>query len=62
MGMNLGDFALDLFADDEWVAHQRHLLNLLSRYRRQVGSVRDILEQNLALLRDRAGDQITSQV
>lgn len=54
LGMELGDFALAAFSDDEWVAHQRHLLNLLSRYRRQVGSVRDTLEDNLALLRDRA--------
>ena len=46
MGMELGAFALAAFSDDEWVAHQRHLLNLLSRYRRQVDSVRDTLEQN----------------
>jgi hypothetical protein len=53
MGMELGDFALAAFSDDEWVAHQRHLLNLMARYRGQVDSVRDILEQNLALLRER---------
>ena len=53
MGMELGAFALAAFSDDEWVAHQRHLLNLLWRYRRQVDSVRDTLEQNLALLRER---------
>ena len=53
MGMELGAFALAAFSDDEWVAHQRHLLNLLWRYRRQVNSVRDTLEQNLALLRER---------
>jgi hypothetical protein len=30
LGMELGEFALAAFADDEWIAHQRHLLNLLS--------------------------------
>ena len=53
MGMELGAFALAAFSDDEWVANQRHLLNLLWRYRRQVDSVRETLEQNLALLRER---------
>ena len=53
MGMELGAFALAAFSDDEWVAHQRHLMNLLWRYRRQVDSVRHTLEQNLALLRER---------
>jgi hypothetical protein len=53
MGMELGAFALAAFSDDEWLAHQRHLLNLLWRYRGQVDSVRDTLEQNLALLRER---------
>jgi hypothetical protein len=53
MGMELGDFALAAFSDDEWVAHQRHLLNLLWRYRWQVESVRETLEQNLVLLRER---------
>lgn len=56
LGMELGDFALAAFADDEWVAHQRHLLNLLSRYREQVGFVRETLEQYLALLQERAKD------
>jgi hypothetical protein len=54
LGMDLGEFALDAFADDEWVAHQRHLLNLLTRYRRQVGSVQMTLEHNLELLREKS--------
>ncbi|HSG96892.1 MAG TPA: hypothetical protein VLA11_02780, partial [Woeseiaceae bacterium] len=56
LGMELGEFALAAFADDEWVAHQRQKLSLLSRYRQQVDSVRETLEQNLVLLRERAED------
>ena len=52
-GMETGHFALVAFADDEWVAHQRLLLHLLSRYQTEVKSVRDTLEQNLSLLRER---------
>lgn len=52
-GMETGRFALAALADDEWVAHQRHVLNLLLRYRREVDSVRDTLKQNLSLLRER---------
>lgn len=38
-GMETGHFALVAFADDEWVAHQRLLLHLLSRYPTEVKSV-----------------------
>ena len=39
---------------DEWVANQRHLLNLLYSYQEQLASVRDTLKRNLTLLRERA--------
>lgn len=41
-------------ADDEWVANQRHLLNLLYAYQIQLADVREILKRNLSLLRERA--------
>ena len=41
-------------ADDEWVANQRHLLNLLYAYQMQLADVREILKRNLSLLRERA--------
>ena len=55
-GMETGHFALAAFADDEWVANQRHLLNLLDRYQGQVISVRETLDRNLALLHERSID------
>ena len=52
-GMETGDFALTAFADNEWVANQRHTLDLLNRYQSQLVSVRETLDQNLTLLRER---------
>ena len=43
-------------ADDEWVANQRHLLNLLYAYQIQLTDVREILKRNLSILRERAGN------
>jgi hypothetical protein len=53
-GMESGAFSRAAIADDEWVANQRHLLNLLYAYRIQLAAVREILERNLTLLRERA--------
>ncbi len=53
-GMESGAHYRAIIADDEWVATQRHLLNLLYDYQEQLASVRDILIRNLTLLRDRA--------
>jgi hypothetical protein len=55
-GMELGDFALAAIADDEWVANQRQTLGMLWRYREDLLSVRETLEQNLTLLRERTGN------
>lgn len=52
-GMELGAFSLAAIADDEWIAMQRHLVNLLNDYQTQLISVRDILERNLTLLSER---------
>jgi hypothetical protein len=52
-GMGPGDFALAAIADDEWVANERHVLDLLTRYQTQLEFVRKTLEQNLTLLRER---------
>ena len=52
--MESGAFIRAVIADDEWVANQRHLLNLLYDYQMQLASVREILKRNLTLLRDRA--------
>ena len=53
-GMESGAFTRAIIADDEWVATQRHLLNLLYDYQMQLASVRDILKRNLTLVRERA--------
>ena len=55
-GMEVGDFALAAIASDEWVAVQRQTLAILYRYQLAATSVRDTLEQNLTLLRERAND------
>jgi hypothetical protein len=52
-GMEPGDFALAAIADDEWVANQRQTLGMLWRYQRDLVSVRETLEQNLTVLRQR---------
>jgi len=53
-GMDAGDFALAAIADDEWVAHWRHILGLLERYQNDLVSVRETLERNLSLIHERA--------
>jgi len=53
-GMSSETFALAAISDDEWISKQRHLLNLLHSYEDQLADVRDVLIQNLVLLRDRA--------
>ncbi len=53
-GMESGAYVRAVIADDDWVANQRHLLNLLYDYQEQLASVRDILKRNLTLLRERA--------
>jgi hypothetical protein len=53
-GMESGAFSRAAIADDEWVAIQRHLLNLLYAYQIQLAAVREVLKQNLTLLRERA--------
>jgi len=55
-GMEPGDFALAAIADDEYVANQRQTLGMLLRYRADLIWVRDELEQNLILLRERSGN------
>ena len=55
-GMEPGDFALAAMADDEYVANQRQTLGMLLRYRADLIWVRDELEQNLILLRERSGN------
>ena len=53
-GMESGEFSRAAIADDEWVANQRHLLNLLYAYQIQLAAVRETLKHNLALLREHA--------
>ena len=53
-GMESGAFSRAIIADDEWVANQRHLLNLLYAYQKQLADVRETLKRNLTLLRERA--------
>jgi hypothetical protein len=53
-GMESGAFYRAVIADDVWVTNQRHLLNLLYAYEEQLADVRDVLERNLTLLRERA--------
>ena len=55
-GMEPGDFALAAIADDEYVAYQRQTLDVLLRYRADMIWVRDKLEQNFILLRERSGN------
>lgn len=52
-GMDTGQFVLLAIADDEWVAYWRHLVGLLERYQSDLVSVREKLEGNLSLLRER---------
>ncbi len=51
-GMESGEFARAAIADDEWVAIQRHLLNLLYAYQIQMAAIRETLKHNLVLLRE----------
>ncbi len=55
-GMEMGDFALAAIGNDEWVTLQRHTLAILYRYQLAMTLVRDTLEQNLTLLRERANN------
>jgi hypothetical protein len=55
-GMEMGDFALAAIGNDEWVALYRHTLAILYRYQQAMLIVRDKLEQNLTLLRERANN------
>ena len=52
-GMESGAFSRAAIANDEWVANQRHLLNLLYAYQIQLTAVRETLKRNLTLLRER---------
>jgi hypothetical protein len=52
-GMEPGAFALAVITDDEWVATQRHVVNLLHDYQDQLTVVRDVLRRNLTLLSER---------
>lgn len=52
-GMASDTFAHAAISDDEWIANQRHILNLLNAYQTQLTDVRDVLRQNLELLRSR---------
>ena len=52
-GMDTGEFVLLAIADDEWIAYWRHLVGLLERYQMDLDSVREELEKNLQLLRER---------
>jgi hypothetical protein len=52
-GLDAGAFALAAIADDEWIAHMRHTLGLLERYQRDLVSVRETLNLNLTLIRER---------
>ena len=54
--MEMGDFALAAIGNDEWAALQRHTLAILYRYQNAMASVKDTLEQNLTLLRERANN------
>jgi hypothetical protein len=51
--MDTGKFVLHAIADDEWIAYWRHLVGLLHRYQMDLASVREELEKNLLLLRER---------
>ena len=53
-GMHSAEFSRAAVANDEWVANQRHLLNLIFAYQIQLTDVRAILERNLELLREHA--------
>jgi len=53
-GMDSGTFALTAISDDEWIATQRHILNLLHAYQSQLADVRDTLRRNLTLLANRS--------
>ena len=53
-GMESGAFARAAIANDEWVAYQHHILNLLYSYQIEMAAIRDTLERNLTLLRERA--------
>jgi hypothetical protein len=55
-GMKMGDFALAAIASEEWVALQRHTLAILYRYQSAMASVKETLERNLTLLRERANN------
>jgi hypothetical protein len=55
-GMEIGDFALAAIGNVEWVVLQRHILAILYRYQQAMVIVRDTLEQNLTLLRERANN------
>jgi hypothetical protein len=52
-GLDAGSFALAAIADDEWIAHMRQLLGLLERYQNDLVSVRETLDLNLKLMRER---------
>ena len=53
-GMEVGDYALAAIGNDEWIISQRRTLAILYRYQHAMASVRDTLEKNLTLLRERA--------
>ncbi len=52
-GMESGAFARAAIANDEWVAYQLHVLNLLYSYEVEMAAIQQTLEHNLTLLRER---------
>ena len=48
-----GAFARAAIANDEWVAYQLHVLNLLYSYEVEMAAIQQTLEHNLTLLRER---------
>jgi len=52
-GMEPGAFAHAAIANDEWIAYQLHILNLLYSYEIEMTAIQQTLEHNLTLLRER---------
>ena len=57
-GMETGAFYRAAIADDDWVAYQLHILNLLYTYEVEMAAIRQTLEHNLTLLRERENNSL----